>query len=513
MTVAIYSRQSVDKKDSISIESQIDFCKKETLPTEEVKVYMDKGFSGKNTDRPKFQEMMADIKIGLIEKVIVYKLDRISRNLLDFANIIEFFKQYTVSFVSCNEKFDTSTPMGNAMLSITMVFAQLERETIQKRIKDNYYARGAKGLYMGGRAPYGFIKISTRVNNKKTYTFEDNLEKKPSLLKMYELYSETDMSLGKISDYLNNEGILAAEGGAWDSGKISRILRSPVYVQADADIYAYYKDKGCILTNDISDFVGTNGCYLYGKRESNERKYTNVKDHVLSIGLHEGVIKSSTWLTCQYKLDRNKQIKNTGKGQHSWLSGIIKCEKCGYTISVVVARNKRYLSCRGKTTYKTCEGFLETQHADILEKRIESRIFIEAEKIKNNILHYQESKRCDTNESKLKLLEIDNQIDTLMDQLSKASGITMEYVNRRIASLDNERNIISSEMKKNIIVDVKTLSKEDLLKQVDNWVNLSLEDKKNVCKYFIDVIKLRDNLIDIEWTTNITTMPLETLTE
>lgn len=513
MTVAIYARQSVDKKDSISIDSQIDFCRKEVMQEEEIKVYTDKGFSGKNIDRPKFQEMMTDIKIGLIQKVVVYKLDRISRNLLDFANIIEFFKQYNVSFISCNERFDTSTPMGNAMLSITMVFAQLERETIQKRIKDNYYARGAKGLYMGGRAPYGFTKITTRVNDKKTYTFENNPAQVSHLLKMYELYSSTDMSLGKVSDYLNKEGIPAAEGGAWDSGKISRILRSPIYVKSDADIYSYYKEKGCILTNDISDFVGANGCYLYGKRDSNERKYTNVKDHVLSIGLHEGVIDSQFWLLCQYKLDRNKQIKNTGKGQNSWLSGIIKCNKCGYTISIVTARGKRYLSCRGKTTYKVCLGFSETQYVDILEKRIENRIFKEAEKIKNNILHYQEIKRCDTNESKLKLLEIDSQIETLMDQLSKASGITIEYVNRKIASLDSERKAISSEMKKNVVADVKTLSKEDLLRQVDNWVTLSLEEKKNVCKYFIDVIKLEDKLIDIKWNTNITATTLEAPTE
>ena len=134
---AIYARQSVDKKDSISIESQIEFCKYE-LKGGNCKEYTDEGYSGKNTDRPKFQELVRDIKRGLIAKVVVYKLDRISRSILDFANMMELFQQYNVEFVSSTEKFDTSTPMGRAMLNICIVFAQLERETIQKRVTDAY---------------------------------------------------------------------------------------------------------------------------------------------------------------------------------------------------------------------------------------------------------------------------------------------------------------------------------------------------------------------------------------
>jgi len=120
---AIYGRQSVDKKDSISIESQIEFCQYE-LKGESYREYTDKGFSGKNTDRPKFQELIRDIEQGLISTVIVYKLDRISRSIIDFARMMELFQRYNVEFVSATEKFDTSTPMGRAMLNICIVFAQ-----------------------------------------------------------------------------------------------------------------------------------------------------------------------------------------------------------------------------------------------------------------------------------------------------------------------------------------------------------------------------------------------------
>lgn len=132
---AIYGRQSIDKKDSISIESQFEFCRYE-LKGGEGKEYKDKGYSGKNIERPDFQRLLQDIRLGLIKRVIVYKLDRISRSIVDFAKLMELFKQYDVEFVSCTEKFDTSTPMGRAMLNICIVFAQLERESIQMRVQD-----------------------------------------------------------------------------------------------------------------------------------------------------------------------------------------------------------------------------------------------------------------------------------------------------------------------------------------------------------------------------------------
>ena len=147
----IYVRQSVDKKDSISIETQIEICKSKipSTNTEEVKVYSDKGFSGKSTDRPEFQNMMKELRNGQISKIIIYKLDRISRSLIDFLNMRLEFSKYNVELVSCMEDFDTSTSIGKLMLNMLMMFAEMERETIQKRIKDNYYSRGEKGLYLG----------------------------------------------------------------------------------------------------------------------------------------------------------------------------------------------------------------------------------------------------------------------------------------------------------------------------------------------------------------------------
>ena len=120
---------------------------------------------------------MQDIRLGLIKRVIVYKLDRISRSIVDFAKLMELFKQYDVRVCfPVRKKFDTSTPMGRAMLNICIVFAQLERESIQMRVQDAFYSRCAKGYYMRGRTPYGFDTEPIVMDGIKTKKLVENAE-------------------------------------------------------------------------------------------------------------------------------------------------------------------------------------------------------------------------------------------------------------------------------------------------------------------------------------------------
>ena len=134
---AIYARQSVEKLDSLSIEAQIDLCRK--LSSGEVLVFEDRGFSGKNTNRPGFQSLMEGVQNGTIQRIFVYRLDRFSRSIADFGRVWEVLEKHSVAFVSVTEQFDTGSPMGRAMLNIIMTFAQLERETTAQRVKDNYH--------------------------------------------------------------------------------------------------------------------------------------------------------------------------------------------------------------------------------------------------------------------------------------------------------------------------------------------------------------------------------------
>ena len=117
-TEAIYARQSVDKKDSVSIETQIEKC--EYITKGNVETYKDKGYSGKNTARPDLERLLKDIKANKISRVIVYRLDRISRNITDFYNLYSIMQEHKTDFISVNENFDTSSPMGRAMMGILM---------------------------------------------------------------------------------------------------------------------------------------------------------------------------------------------------------------------------------------------------------------------------------------------------------------------------------------------------------------------------------------------------------
>lgn len=320
--IAIYARQSIDKKDSISIEGQIELCRHECNGGKP-KIFQDKGYSGKNTDRPALQRMMIAVRRGEIDKIIVYRLDRISRSITDFGRIWETLKEHGAEFVSVSEKFDTSTPVGRAMVYIIMVFAQLERETIAERVKDNYDQRAKRGAFMGGPAPFGFDIKKTAICGKAASMLVPN-ENIELVKQLFHRYAYTGESLGKIAAGLTETSVPGISRKAWDNVSISRILHNPSYVKADADIYYYYRRKGLILYNDISEYTGRKALWLWGKRERSAAKYTNLSGQLLAVAGHDGVIDSQTFLLCQRKLDGNRQLKNTGAGKYTWLSGLVK---------------------------------------------------------------------------------------------------------------------------------------------------------------------------------------------
>ena len=125
------------------------FC----LPTH----YDDGGYSGGNVERPALKQLLADIKAGKIDIVVVYKIDRLSRSICDFAELCKFFDEYNVSFVSVTQDINTHTSAGRMMLNILVTFAQYEREIIGERIRDKVAASKRKGKYCGGTPPMGYI--------------------------------------------------------------------------------------------------------------------------------------------------------------------------------------------------------------------------------------------------------------------------------------------------------------------------------------------------------------------
>jgi DNA invertase Pin-like site-specific DNA recombinase len=130
--------------------------------------YDDGGFSGGNTDRPALQRLLADVRAGRIDVIVVYKVDRLTRSLADFAKLVELFDKHSVSFVSVTQQFNTTTSMGRLTLNVLLSFAQFEREVTSERIRDKIAASKRKGLWVGGMAPLGYDTRERKITVNKT---------------------------------------------------------------------------------------------------------------------------------------------------------------------------------------------------------------------------------------------------------------------------------------------------------------------------------------------------------
>ncbi|HHU06508.1 MAG TPA: recombinase family protein [Clostridiales bacterium] len=492
--VAIYARQSVDKADSISIESQIEYCLHETRG-EEYRVYQDRGFSGKNTERPQFQRMMDDISNNEISRVIVYKLDRISRSILDFSKMMEVFTRHKVEFVSTTEKFDTSTPMGRAMLNICIVFAQLERETIQMRVEDAYASRSMKGYYMGGRIPYGFMKETAVIDGIKTAKYTAKEDEAEQIRLIYSLYSRQGWTVSNIVRYLDTNNIRKTRGG-WNSARITELLKNPVYVRADIDVYNFFKVRGTEIINEPCDFAGIRGCYLYSiKGSSRTRKdmsdYGNLR---LVIAPHEGIVDSETWLKCRLKAENNRSIPNGKRASHSWLIRL-KCIKCGYALRFVrwigKSKTNEYYVCSRRSLTNKCEGIGAVRQALLEDNVLEimARHYSGLELKKR-----EESEQPDkiVQGIKQRITQKEAEIKSLLSKVSQANETLMKYMNEEIERLDMELKELSKSLsearsqrgKKSALPAASC----ELGHYFKRWERISFEDKRAVAELLIERI-------------------------
>ena len=500
---AIYGRQSVDRVDSISIESQIEYCQYETRGGK-YKTFTDKGYSGKNVDRPQFQTMMEAIRRGEVSRVIVYKLDRISRSILDFATMMAEFQQYGVEFVSCTEKFDTSTPMGRAMLNICIVFAQLERETIQMRVMDAYLSRSRKGFYMGGRIPYGYKLEPYLIDGKRTSHYVIDPAEAEVVKLIFSMYAEPQTSYGDIVRYLVEQGIenTHTKDGGWDRCRIADMVKNPVYVKADLDVYRFYKDQGTVLHNSPEDYIGMNGCYLYSDKDAG-RKSVHLEGQHVVLAPHEGIVPSHIWLKARLKCLNNKQVARPLKASNTWLAGKIKCGKCGYALTIrkckLKTRTIRYFICSRRMQTNRCEGVGGIE-ADAFENLVLSEMVEHLKQFEtlSNPQILQESPKI--HEINVKIEQITTEIDKLLDKVANADGVLMDYINKRVTELDTQANAYRQQLSELSPLENRAkCNVAELRDYMQHWDELSYDDKRAVVDQLIVVIKATENSCEITW--------------
>lgn len=457
-------------------------CKK--IAGRDVVVFEDRGFSGKNTKRPAFKSLIAAIEEGKITRLVCYRLDRISRSIVDFSRIWELLDRYHVQFYSVTENFDTSTPMGRAMLNIVMTFAQLERETIAERVRDNYRHRFVLGAWPGGPAPYGYElqKIVDKYGNKAS-SLVINDEQAKVIKRIFDTYTEDGMSLRKLANCLSDKKIHGPKREVWDSVTLSRILHNSVYVKATEEVYWHFMSLGMNIENSMSDFDGIHACNSIGQRERTKNKCNSLKDQQLAVANHEGIVDAETWLKVQEKLSENKQISLENSGKYSWLTGLLKCCNCGYSIKLNYSKadKKIYMICSGKSNLKICDNRIRIDIRE-LEKAIEDMLVEFIDKCPVEAESDVDRKKAE------KILELECKIERLVNALSESNEVSVLYISKQIEKLHEQRELLTQN-KKNAQCEVKKL----------DFRHACFDDKKLISKQFIESITIAGENVEINW--------------
>lgn len=253
---AIYTRKSTEEgleQDFNSLDAQREACEAYIKSQQHEgwvlieKQYNDGGYSGGNLQRPALQDLFNDIKNNKIDIIVVYKVDRLTRSLLDFAKIVELFDTHNSSFVSVTQNFNTTTSMGRLTLNILLSFAQFEREVTGERIRDKIAASKKKGMWMGGRVPIGYKRV-----DKKLIIHEENA-------KIVQLIFDKYLSLKsvpKLKEYLQEHNIKTQTNLNFAKGQLYHILQNQIYIGKIAHKNNIYNgEHKAIITSELFSAV------------------------------------------------------------------------------------------------------------------------------------------------------------------------------------------------------------------------------------------------------------------
>ena len=550
LRIAIYSRKSKYSEKGDSIGNQIELAKeyiKKNYPENEYEIetiiFEDEGFSGGNIERPKFKQFLEEEKENPFDILISYRLDRISRNIADFSNLMNELNRLNTSFISIKEQFDTTTPMGRAMMYIASVFAQLEREVIAERIRDNMLELAKTGRWLGGDTPLGFDSEKVEIisiaeentnsntiqnKNKKAYKLKINEEEKQKIQLIFQKYLECK-SLASLEYYLLKNKIYTRKGKEFRKYSLRNILTNPVYSQNDNDILQYFKNKDKTIyaeQDGREKFDGKYGIIAYNKTDNN-KKERPLKEWIIAVGLHKGYVTGKEWVQVQELLEKNQDKSYRASTNHTnetIFSGILRCKKCGNKMIPKSNRKNKdgtityYYVCREKdrTRRINCNSHnvkgneLDNNFIKILKDIFvpNSKVYEELKNMtfnhntKEDIITEIETlkKESEKNEKeiqnlaqKVKYIDI-SVIDIINQELIKAQNKKQELENK-IEILEHSK---SNNKKRNTML---SKGEKYILNIIDNCFDIfetfDLKSKKDILKLLVESVYGEGNSIEI----------------
>lgn len=474
MNIALLARVSTQEQavNGHSIGEQLermrDYCK--AMNWTIYKEYVDAGFSGANTDRPALQRMIRDIKAGKIDKVLVYKLDRLSRSQKDTLELIEdVFLANNTDFVSMSENFDTSTPFGRAMIGILAVFAQLEREQIKERMSMGKYARAKKGKYHGSdRVPIGYDYID---GNLIVNEFEAM-----QVRQIFEWYSQ-GIAPYSIEKKLNEAG-MTTKYGKWWSMVIRELLERKTYLG-----YTKYHDE-----------------WFKGE--------------------HEPIISQELFDKCQEvrkKRSEHHQKFNRRLGKaNTYLGGFIWCGKCGAKFHKVLSGKiengkdyrKAFYVCYSRS--KRCKHMVKDPNCKCKRWKMEeldALVFDEIRRLASDPNYISQLKNDLPQDERPIIIEkeikkLDDQLSRMMD-LYAMGGMSVDIMQDKIHALNDQKIKLENELHSIEEEKKKKLSQEETMEIVNSFDAIlerqDLDEIRAVIGDLIEKIEINDEDVTIHW--------------
>lgn len=458
ITAGIYVRVSTQEQaqEGYSIGEQTErlknYCK--AMKWKVYKTYTDPGYSGGSMDRPALQQLIQDVKDHRINKVVVYKLDRLSRSQRDTLSLIEdVFNANNVDFVSMSENFDTSTPFGRATIGILAVFSQLEREQIKERMIMGKMARAKTGKWSGScHEPIGY-------DYKDGKLITNEYEKMQVITAFNELIS--GCSIKKITRDLTASGY-RHKNGLWNERTLRRILQSRTYLGYIYFNGEYYKsDHEAIISEDVYDKA---------QKILNERA------------------------------DRFTRNLRPGKAS-SYLSGLLVCKKCGAKYSKINGSNFSYYYCASR--HKRTPHLIKDPNCKNKNWRmdiLDNIIFDQIRQLATDPDYKPVSEHKDDNTIIIQqeIRKIDNQISKLID-LYTLDQIPVYQLQQKIDDLSCQKNKLQNQLQDNPNKMNRSEAASIALSFSDVIDNGNFDEIREVLFSLIDKIELDGEDIDIFW--------------
>lgn len=475
--IAIYSRKSIYSDKSDSTANQFSMCQDYIRVKKlvgDVRLYEDEGFSGGTTKRPQFEKLIKDITDKKITHVLCYKIDRISRNVRDFSNFFSLCEDYQVSFISVSEQIDTSTPLGRAMMYVSSVFAQMERETISERVRDNMTEMSKLGVWCGGPAPLGYRRVKTIINGKNHTILEIDEEGAETVRAIFKEFETTSLSQMER----RRKGQRSPTGARYHMNSFAKALRSPFCVQNTPEVWEYYNSLGCQMCPK-EDFDGTKAVCIYGRTQQRKgKKHTNTTPDkwIVAAALHDYIIPADEWLAAQRRFGQNvcykPRIHDVGV-----LAPILYC-KCGCKMRIA----SKNLGSKYSYSYK-CNNRDRWGSCDMSQIKIDKIDSLVIDTIKSIAIDTSQITQPKSNKTaiKKKISAKEREIYNLTKSLGR--GRADKYILPEIDRLDREIAELEAQMREESIDKFPTL--EELEQLLQGYEELELSEKRLIIQSII----------------------------